>query len=237
VITRFYAQTRLFELRTEALKAVSLPGHTVLGEHGENLASVLFAVSDDARKKADILSWLQELTPSDIHDFTFLEGADGKIALQLVEHSGRKVSAFSASDGTLRFLGLLAALLGPTPPPFIFLEEIETGLHPSRLHLLVQLLEQVAEQGKTQIVATTHSPLVLHHLSPTSFENAAFTYRLPDEAETHVSRIVDVPDARRVFSEYDPAELHAAGWLETAVYMLADPELPHTEPTLSGAPA
>ena len=57
----------------------------------------------------------------------FSEGPDGKV---LQERSGKEISAQSASDGTLRFLAMLAALLGPE---LYFLEEIDNGIHPSRL--------------------------------------------------------------------------------------------------------
>ena len=58
---------------------------------------------------------------------------------------GTTFSALSASDGTLRFLGILAAFLAPqnaNTKPIYFIEEIENGIHPNRLHLLVQLIRQ-----------------------------------------------------------------------------------------------
>ena len=56
----------------------------------------------------------------------------------LRETNGRETSAHSASVGTLRFLAMLAALLGPDPAGLYFFEEIDNGIHPSRLNLLIR---------------------------------------------------------------------------------------------------
>ena len=78
-----------------------------------------------------------------------------------MERREQKTTLASASDGTLRFLAFLAAFLGPNPSQFYFFEELENGIHPSRLGLLLDLIEtQVKEKG-VQVVATTHSPELL----------------------------------------------------------------------------
>ena len=63
------------------------------------------------------------------------------------EANGRKVSAYSASDGTLRFLAMLAALLDTNSEHLYFFEEIDNGIHPSRLHLLIDLIERQTAKG------------------------------------------------------------------------------------------
>ena len=65
------------------------------------------------------------------------------------------VPATRLSDGTLRFMAMLALLLSPTPPPLICLEEPELGLHPDALTLLADLI--VDASGRTQLIVTTHS--------------------------------------------------------------------------------
>ncbi len=75
-----------------------------------------------------------------------------------VERSGRRVSARSMSDGTLRFLGLLVALLTCPEGALVVLEEPDVGLHPSRIRLLAELFDDIATRRGVQIVATTHSP-------------------------------------------------------------------------------
>lgn len=63
------------------------------------------------------------------------------------------------SDGTLRYLCLLAILCDPKPPPLICIEEPELGLHPDILPKLADLL--VAASQRTQLIITTHSDILV----------------------------------------------------------------------------
>lgn len=69
------------------------------------------------------------------------------------------------STGTLRILAILSLLNHPTPPPVIFIEEIENGLDPRIVHLLIEEIRIAVEEKKTQIIATTHSPYLLNLLN------------------------------------------------------------------------
>lgn len=208
---------RFLDLSTEAMRKPSVPGQTILGDQGENLSSVLQAICEDSDRKATLLDWIRELTPMDAADFDFPSDAEGRILLALVEASGQRISAHSASDGTLRFLAVIAALLGPRPAAFYFFEEIDNGIHPTRLHLLLQLIEQEVAKEKVQIVATTHSPDLLALLGPDSLEYASLVYRLPDAQEGRIRRILDIPGAVDLIEKQDPRRLYASGWFEDAV--------------------
>jgi predicted ATPase len=221
-ILRGFSNMRFMDLDPDELRKPSYPGQTVLGDRGENLSSVLQAICNNPQKKQALLGWVQELTPMDAVDFEFVPDQIGRILLTLVESNGQKISAYSASDGTLRFLAMIAALLGDEPAQFYFLEEIDNGIHPTRLHMLVQLIEQVTKEKNIQMVATTHSPQLLQLLSPESLENASLTYRLPDRPDAQIKRILDIPDAKRLIDKKGAARLHESGWLETAVYFTAD---------------
>ena len=65
------------------------------------------------------------------------------------------------STGTLRVLALLAMLRHPEPPPLVVVEEIENGLDPRSIHLLVEEIRTAVLTGVTQVVLTTHSPYLL----------------------------------------------------------------------------
>jgi len=185
---------------------------------------VLQAICEDSQQKKTLIEWIRELTPMDVVDFEFIPDQIGRILVSFVEKNGRKISAYSASDGTLRFLAMLAALLSPEPARLYFFEALENGLHPSRLHLLLQLMEKKAFEGKVQIVATTHSPQLLRFLSPKALEYAHLIYRLPDSPEGRIKRILDIPDAQRLVKEQDIAHLHDSGWFEDVMYFSEDSE-------------
>jgi len=73
------------------------------------------------------------------------------------------IPANRLSDGTLRYLFLMALLLDPTPPPLICIEEPEIGLHPDILHTIAEML--IEASGRTQIIVTTHSDALVSALS------------------------------------------------------------------------
>ena len=73
------------------------------------------------------------------------------------------VPATRLSDGTLRFLALLAILLNPQSATLICIEEPELGLHPDAMSLLADLLAEAAE--KTQLIVTTHSDVLVSALT------------------------------------------------------------------------
>jgi len=118
---------------------------------------------------------------------------------------------------------MIAALLGPEPARFYFFEELENGIHPTRLHLLLQLIEHKTSTGGIQMVASSHSPQLLGFLSPRAQESAVVVYRLPRREDAGIRRIMDIPGAARVLREQDLAKLHASGWLEDAVEFAEGP--------------
>ena len=67
------------------------------------------------------------------------------------------------SDGTVRYLCLLAILGHPNPPPLICIEEPEIGLHPDILRDIALLLLEASE--RTQLIVTTHSDILINALS------------------------------------------------------------------------
>lgn len=87
-------------------------------------------------------------------------GDDGRFALRFRQHGLlRPLSAAELSDGTLRYLLWVAALLSPRPPELLVLNEPETSLHPDLLPALAALISTAA--SRTQVVVVTHArPLV-----------------------------------------------------------------------------
>ena len=75
----------------------------------------------------------------------------------------RPMNAHELSDGTLRYLSLVAALLTPRPPELLVLNEPETSLHGSLIEPLARL---ILEAGRhSQVVVTSHSPTLAEALA------------------------------------------------------------------------
>lgn len=215
---------RFLDLHPDSMRQPSFPGQTILGDRGENLSSVLQAIAEQPRMKSVLASWVRELTPMDARDFEFPADQTGRILVTLIEEGGKHISAYSASDGTLRFLAMIAALIGPDPARFYFFEELDNGIHPTRLHLLLQLIERKVSEGTVQMVASSHSPQLLASLGRSSLEDASLVYRRQGDADAHIVRIMNLPDAQRIVEEQDVARLLASGWLEdAAVFSAKDP--------------
>src|SRR5437588_12077992 len=81
---------------------------------------------------------------------------DGRFALTMEQHGLlRPLSAAELSDGTLRYVLWIAALLTPRPPALMVLNEPETSLHPDLLAPLARLIASAAE--RSQIIIVTHA--------------------------------------------------------------------------------
>ena len=211
------ADIRFLELVPDRMREASFPGQIVLGDRGENLPVVLEAICTDPERKNVLTSWLRELTPMDVKDFEFPRDPSGRVHLQIVERSGRKVSAYSASDGTLRFLTMLVSLLGPNPAGIYFLEEMDNGIHPNRLRLLVELIERQTERGGIQVVTTTHSPTLLTLINDNTFENTSITYRDEESEDAIIRPVSGLPRARDLRKSRSLGRLHESGWMEDAL--------------------
>ena len=192
-------------------------GKHELGELGENLSSVLQSICEDTNHQDRITEWISQLVSPSIQEIVFDPNKQGEVLLALVEDGIGPVSAKSLSDGTLRFLALLAAVFSAPEGSILVLEEIENGLHPNRVHLLVELFEQFAEYRNIQIIATTHSPQVLLALSDQGLSNAVLFARNEDHPATLVKRLNEIPYFNDVKEKAGVDELFSTGWLEFAV--------------------
>jgi predicted ATPase len=85
---------------------------------------------------------------------------NGRFSIGLSQHGLlRPLSGLELSDGTLRYLLWVAALLTPRPPPLMVLNEPETSLHPDLLPALARLIVKASES--TQVWVVTHSPRLI----------------------------------------------------------------------------
>ncbi len=136
-----------------------------------------------------------------------------------------KNSAYSLSPSTLRLLAILADLLEDNPAQLYCFDPLETEIHPTRLHLLVAMIEGVAKSQNIQILGTTHSSKFLRLLGPETREYVSLIYRLETRSDAGIVRILDLADARRAIEEYDLGSLHESAWLENVAEFVLDDEL------------
>jgi predicted ATPase len=187
-----------------------------MGEHGENFAALVRMICADPPTKEAYLSWLQELRPRDVDDVYTRSGAIGEPMVMMKER-GREWPAPTLSDGTLRFAALAAAFFQPDMPGIITIEEIENGIHASRLRLLVELMRSQAAAGKTQVMATTHSPIVLAWLKSEEYATTFYCKRDEETGESHILPLSEIPRFNEIVSKQPISDLFAEGWMEEAL--------------------
>ncbi|MFH1010846.1 MAG: AAA family ATPase [bacterium] len=131
--------------------------HT-LGSRGENLAAFLNTLKHKyERDFEDFNLALRRILPTDAR-IEVEHMKEGLVGLRLSEN-GLWFSARLISEGTLRLIGLLAAIHPKNPATMIAFEEPENGVHPVRLEIISEVLKNAVKYGK-QIMITTHSPIL-----------------------------------------------------------------------------
>ena len=138
-----------------------LPNHA-LAEDGRNLGMVLNRIEGDSKAKRELLTGLRKLYHG--IDNYYVQVEAGSVQVFLMEGNLR-IPATRLSDGTLRYLCLLAILCNPNLPPLMCLEEPELGLHPDILPGLADLLREASE--RCQLIVTTHSDTLVDALTDT----------------------------------------------------------------------
>ena len=140
---------------------VDLPSE-FLSESFDNLGLVLNNIAENSKAKSELLSRLRDLYHG-IEDY-HVRILPNHVQVLMKESAGN-IPATRLSDGTLRYLCLLAILCHPEPPPVICIEEPEIGLHPDILPTIADLLKLASE--KSQLFVTTHSDILVDALTDT----------------------------------------------------------------------
>ena len=152
-----------------------------IGPRGENLAAFLNTLQSGNGKQMEAFNLsLAYLLPS-IERIRIEPTPQGLLSLKLFEN-GVPYSSRIISEGTLRILGLLAALHPASPTTVIGYEEPENGVHPARLELVAGLFKNTQEQYHKQLIVNTHSPIF-----PTYFEDINLYVCRKEYGQTQIS--------------------------------------------------
>ncbi|MGM9425034.1 AAA family ATPase [Hydrogenophaga sp. MI9] len=186
-------------------------GQVRLASDGSNVADFLLDLRRQSPNAFDgIVETMAYVLPyaKDIQPALSSSEIERKAWLQLSEDT-YKVPGWLLSTGTLRMLALLALLRHPNPPPLIVVEEIENGLDPRSIHLIVEEIRNAVLPGTTQVIITTHSPYLLDLLT---LEHLVVVER---DAKGHprFSRPADHDNLQRWAQEFAPGKLYTMGSL------------------------
>jgi predicted ATPase len=125
---------------------------TMLAHDGSDLAAALATIREIGDDSA-LAAAIDRAFPGATLD---IEAPEGRFSLALrLPGMHRPLAARELSDGTLRYLCLLAALMSPRAPPLLALNEPETSLHPDLIAPLAELV--IDASTRSQVWVTTHA--------------------------------------------------------------------------------
>jgi predicted ATPase len=131
-----------------------------LEEDFSNLGLFLNRLRRKPKAKNAILEGLRDLYEEFCDFDIIIEGGTVQVFFTEGEFI---IPATRLSDGTLRYLCLLAILCDPDPPPLVCIEEPELGLHPDILPKVADRLVDASQ--RTQLIVTTHSDILVDAMS------------------------------------------------------------------------
>ena len=173
-------------------------------EGGQNLGLMLNRFKREPTAKSRFLDSIRQLYEGIVDYDVIIEGGTVQVILQ---EGNNIVPAVRLSDGTLRYLCLLAILCHPTPPPLVCLEEPELGLHPDILPGLADLLREASE--RCQLIVTTHSDTLVDALTDTP-ESVVVCEK--EKGQTRMKRL-DKEELSHWLEKYRLGELWSSGEL------------------------
>jgi predicted ATPase len=180
---------------------------------GQNLIPVLHTLyTGDREFKRSIDDAMRVAFSGDYEELVFPPAADQRVQLRVRWRSLRtEQSAADLSDGTIRFLLLIAILANPTPGELIAIDEPEVSLHPSMLPIIAEHAAEAAR--RTQVILTTHSTQLLDAFSEMQPTTTVAQWQ---DGSTHLA-IVDSEELARWLQTYSLGALFRTGELEGMV--------------------
>ncbi|MBX9791613.1 MAG: ATP-binding protein [Pirellulales bacterium] len=160
-----------------------------LTDQARNLPTALDVIKDDLDSPESydrITQSLQKLNPT-VKSWNTGTGGSG---VQIVHGFGGvelPMDLALESDGMRKFLACMAALYQRPPKQVIIIEEPENGIHPGALATLAEEFKACPEEGRGQVILTTHSPQFLDHFD---IENIRLV-EIDSQGVTRINRIAD----------------------------------------------
>lgn len=140
-------------------------GPVRLEKDGSNIADYLLSIKRMSPEAFESIVDALKIVLPYLQDLEVVLSELGHTAHLQLSEGNFTVPGWLLSTGTLRIVALLALLRHPEPPPLVIIEEIENGLDPISVHLIVDEIRDAIENDRTQVIITTHSPYLLDLLS------------------------------------------------------------------------
>jgi predicted ATPase len=193
---------------------------------GSNVAGVLAALGDTEREQVrrSFEQYLSHLAERDaLHVWAEPVGKFKKDAMLYCRESWvpdqepLEIDARSMSDGTLRFVAILTALMIRPRGSLLVIEEVDNGLHPSRARLLLAMLKKVATERGIDVLITTHNVALLDALGADMLPFVIAAHRDPKTGASLLTPIQDLRELPRLLAVAPLGRATAQGLLEQSL--------------------
>ncbi|MDE6567250.1 MAG: ATP-binding protein [Lachnospiraceae bacterium] len=161
----------------------------------DNISAVLNKMCEDADSKEKLLEIVRDLPENDVVDIEFIKTKIGDVIFALREKSNNStnlVDARQLSDGTLRCIAVLTAVLMSESGSMVLIEEIDNGIHPARVYKLIEQLIQIGRSHKVDIVITTHNATLLDSYKKDELVGVSVVYREKGKGTGKITSFVDI---------------------------------------------
>jgi predicted ATPase len=196
-----------------------------LQSDASNIAGVLAALPSEKKTEVEsiLASYLTKLPEREIQKVWAETVGLGSDAMLYCEEQwdpkqpAMKIDAKSMSDGTLRFLAILTALLTQQEGSQIVIEEVDNGLHPSRSNLLLKMLRELSEKRKIDILVTTHNPALLDELGPRMIPFIVVAHRDLETGESKLTLLEDLDNLPKLMAFGPLGKITSQGLIEESL--------------------
>ncbi len=203
-----------------------------LNSDGSNLAGFIASLEPDRKAQlesqlTEYLNHLPELEISKVWVETV--GRLNSDAMIYCEekwgNSGEPVilDARSMSDGTLRFLTIMTAILTRPSGSQLIIEEIDNGLHPSRAKFLIELLRDIGADRQVDVLITTHNSALLDALEPDMMPFVIVAHRDQETGESKLTPLDELEDLPKLLASGTLGNLVTRGAIERSISRHASP--------------
>ncbi len=191
------------------------PMQKELKQDASNIAGVIAGLDDIPRTTmlSQISNFVRNLPEKDITEiWTEKVGMFGKDAMlyckeRWTNDSGLVLDARGMSDGTLRFIAIITALLTLPSGTLLLIEEVDNGLHPSRAGELIAALKKIGQERSIDVICTTHNPYLIDALGTELIPCISYIKR---DEKTGYSNIYPLDENENLFNIMATGSIGAA---------------------------
>lgn len=131
--------------------------------------------------------------------------------------STQEIDARGMSDGTLRYIAIVTALLTRERGGLMVVDEIDNALHPSRSDQLLKMLKNLGKERDIDVIVTTHNPALLDAAGPSMVPFISVAHRNDVSGVSELKLFEDIETLPKLLAYGSLGKLSADGRIEKAL--------------------